>query len=221
MPVQVRTETGRGGSTRGQHRRAALVRAAADLLLERGITVISHRAVASRAELPLAATTYYFNSLEDLTYAALGSVIDRWQLAIQGLVDRLPERLASPAQVARAVLEVATARPADASAQTVTGVMAMYERYLEAGRHPGLRPLVHAYNAELLRQVAVVLGKGGLPSDPATARLVLAVVDGTAIFDIAEGVAPASAVTDVLVGMLRLLAPGEAPRAPEPTGPGT
>jgi DNA-binding transcriptional regulator YbjK len=195
----------RGRSTRGQHRRAALIKAAAELLLERGITAVSHRSVAKRAELTVAATTYYFASLEDLTYEALSSVFDRWTVETQGLVDRLPAQLNGPTQVATAVLEIATARPAEASARTAAGVMAMYERYLEAGRHPGLRPLVHAYNEGLLRQVGVVLSKGGLPADVDTARLTLAVVDGAALFDVAEGVAPASSATGVLARMLRLL----------------
>ncbi|WP_127781975.1 hypothetical protein [Rhodococcus sp. X156] len=192
-------------STRGQHRTAALVHAAAGLLLERGITAISHRSAARRADLPVSAATHYFPDLEDLKHEALAAVIQRWTIATHELVGRLPERLETPDALAAAVLEIATARPAEASSATPTGVMAMYERYLEAGRHPRMRPLVHDYNAELLRLVSVVLAKGGLPADPATARLTLAVVDGVAFFDIAEGVAPASAATQALARMLRLM----------------
>src|SRR6202023_4418579 len=51
---------------KGDRRRYALVSAAADLLCEGGFDAVRHRAVARRAGLPLASTTYYFSSLDDL-----------------------------------------------------------------------------------------------------------------------------------------------------------
>ena len=51
---------------KGERRRYALVSAAAELLCEGGFDAVRHRAVAQRAGLPLASTTYYFSSLDDL-----------------------------------------------------------------------------------------------------------------------------------------------------------
>ena len=51
---------------KGERRRRALVAAAAEPLLEGGFEAVRHRSVASRADLPLASTTYYFESLDDL-----------------------------------------------------------------------------------------------------------------------------------------------------------
>lgn len=56
---------------KGQRRKHALIVAAAELLLEGGFDAVRHRAVAERAEVPLAATTYYFSSIEDLIVAAV------------------------------------------------------------------------------------------------------------------------------------------------------
>src|SRR3954451_19108961 len=56
---------------KGERRRHELVAAAAALLTEGGFEAIRHRAVAERAGLPLASTTYYFDSLEDLISAAV------------------------------------------------------------------------------------------------------------------------------------------------------
>lgn len=42
------------------------VAAAGELLVEGGFESVRHRAVAHRAHIPLAATTYYFESLGDL-----------------------------------------------------------------------------------------------------------------------------------------------------------
>ena len=197
-------------STRGEHRRQALVTAAAELLVERGIAGVDHRAVAARADLPVAATTHYFASLEHLTHDALVRVTQVWRRSAHGLVARLPERL-STRQAAAAVLEVATARPAEASASRVDGVLAFYERYLEAGRHPGLRPVVRAFNEELLALVEDVLARAGLPADRRTARLALATVDGATVYAVAEGVPPAESAVELLHDLLAAL-----PRAAQP-----
>ena len=55
---------------KGERRRALLVGAAADLLRTGGFEAVRHRAVAEKAGLPLASTTYYFASLDDLVTAA-------------------------------------------------------------------------------------------------------------------------------------------------------
>ena len=60
---------------RGVARRDAIVRAAADLILQEGPASVTHRAVASRADVPLAATTYYFTGLDDLIGAGRGSTV--------------------------------------------------------------------------------------------------------------------------------------------------
>ena len=56
---------------KGERRRYALVSAAAELLCEGGFDAVRHRAVARRAGLPLASTTYYFSSLDDLLVHAV------------------------------------------------------------------------------------------------------------------------------------------------------
>lgn len=178
--------------------------AAASLLMERGITGLTYRAVALRAEMPLATATYHFATLEDLTYDALVRVTQIWRQAAEGLVAQLPEQL-DRSQVARAVLEIATARPAEVTVTQVGGVVALYERYLEAGRHLRLRPVVRAYNEALLELVQTVLGRGGLPTDRETAQLALAAVDGAAIYAIAEGTSPAEPALRILGHLLEAL----------------
>jgi len=63
-------DTGCVATEKGERRRAALVAAAADLLRTGGFEAVRHRAVAEKAGLPLASTTYYFASLDDLVTAA-------------------------------------------------------------------------------------------------------------------------------------------------------
>ena len=61
----------RVATEKGERRRAALVAAAAELLRTGGFEAVRHRAVAEKAGLPLASTTYYFASLDDLVVAAV------------------------------------------------------------------------------------------------------------------------------------------------------
>src|SRR4051812_49583078 len=56
---------------KGERRRQALVEAAIGLLVDGGFDAVRHRAVAERAGLPLASTTYYFDSLDELVTAAI------------------------------------------------------------------------------------------------------------------------------------------------------
>ena len=195
------TRAGRGHSARGQQRQAILLETAADLLLEQGLRAVTHRAVAARAALPLAATTYYFASLQDLRDQALGHLADRWLQRARAAVGDLPQRLDSAQDVAEAVVRVVTGAGPTADPPPHQ-LLVMYERYLEAGRHPPLRPLVVAYNDELAALAQDVLRRGGLPCTQQHARLALAVVDGALITALAEGQPPIRTASKTLVTLI-------------------
>lgn len=191
----------RAQSARGRHRREALITAAADLLLEEGISAVTHRAVATRAAVPLAATTYYFASLQDLLHQALGQLARQWIERAADAVRNLPPRLDDAWQLAHAVVGVVTGG-GPATDPPAEHLIAMYERYLEAGRHPRLRPLVVAYNEQLTDLVQEVLRRGGLPWSRPDARLVLAVVDGALITALAEGQPAGRSAAASLAGLV-------------------
>ncbi|CAA9347449.1 MAG: Transcriptional regulator, AcrR family [uncultured Frankineae bacterium] len=182
-------------SARGEHRRHALVAAAGELLLEGGFSAVSHRAVAGRAGVPLAATTYYFTSLDDLRAAAVQHLAAGWLERSRAGVEALPGRIDDPERLALALVDVVVHGTDD-------GVLTMYERYLQAGRHPELRPVVAAYDAQVDALLREVLRRGGRAPCEDDVRRLLAVVDGTVLRALAEG-APAreaacAAVTAVL-----------------------
>ena len=180
-----------GRYARGAQRRAVLIEAAAELLLEQGLAALSHRAVAARAGLPLASTTYYFASADDLRDEALQHVAETWRARARSVVDALPAQL----DAARAADAVVRVMGADTPSQQM---LLMYERYLDAGRHPRLRPVVVAWNSRLRELVQQVLVRAGLPADEDSARLVLAVADGVAVTALAEGTPPDVAVCAAL-----------------------
>lgn len=113
----------------GRRRREALVSAAAALLAEGGFAAISHRAVAERAGLPLAATTYYYRLRDELVRHAFARVVQRelraWRGALAGL------RGAHDAAAAADLL-VGVLCPTDAEVRARQ--LALWELYLQAGR---------------------------------------------------------------------------------------
>lgn len=72
------TTKARLSQERSRQRREALLDAAIELFAEGGSRAVTHRAVARRAGLPSATTTYYFESIDALVSDALSRHIERW-----------------------------------------------------------------------------------------------------------------------------------------------
>jgi DNA-binding transcriptional regulator YbjK len=171
-----------GGSTpKGERRRAALVEAAAGLLVEGGFDAVRHRAVAERAGLPLASTTYYFDSIDDLVTAAVehhsrGEIAEgRRRLdevttrkrGVEAQVELVLEMLLGPARADR---------EADAEA-----VLLRYERLVATGRRPYLRPLMRELSVEFNGLLTEIFVKSGTPVDADELERLVAVVDGAVV----------------------------------------
>ena len=152
--------------------------------------------MASRAGVPMAATTCSFPCLEDLLAAALASLADGWLAGAHEIVDRLPDRVDDAPTLARAVVDVVLGGDDD------DAVLVRYERLVQAGRLPHLRPVVTAYGARLDALLLDVLRRASPDADGATVRRVLAGLHGTVLRALGEGrpVVPAAtaAVTSLL-----------------------
>ena len=159
---------------------------------------MAHRAVAARAGLPLAATTYYFSSLDDLVGAALTSLADRWLDAAQAVVGRLPDRLDDGPALAQAFVDVVLG----GSGPDDGAVLTMYERFLQAGRAPHLRAVVTDYGARLDALLLEVLRRADPGADEAIVQRVLAALDGTVLRALAEGRPVVPAATAAVLPLL-------------------
>ena len=84
----------------------ALVEAAADLMLEGGFEAVRHRAVAQRACLPLASTTYYFDSLDDLIARAVELSGSREMDAMRARIDQITQADRDSAAVVELIIEL-------------------------------------------------------------------------------------------------------------------
>jgi DNA-binding transcriptional regulator YbjK len=171
----------RAATAKGAARREAIVAAAARLVATKGPDGTSHRAVATAAGVPLAATTYYFRSLDDLLVAAVERAADDELSPVTELVAALPRRRTSADRVAGIVLDIVLGpdRLEDADLQT------HYERFLAGGRHPALRPVLQQTRRRVDALLTEALDRCG-HAEADTAQLV-AVLDGTVISALVEG----------------------------------
>jgi DNA-binding transcriptional regulator YbjK len=175
-------------TTKGERRRQELVTAAAALLRAGGFDAVRHRAVAERAGLPLASTTYYFASLDDLVTAAAERTsrdeLDegRAQLA------RLTEDPAGPGADRAELVELVLDQLLGPESRDggLDAVLLRYERLVGAGRRPYLAPLMRELRAELDALLAEILRRSGHPLEIAAVRDLVSLVDGAVISALIE-----------------------------------
>ncbi|GAB2837833.1 TetR family transcriptional regulator [Streptomyces deserti] len=144
-------------------RRQRIIDAAIRVVGARGIAGLSHRTVATEADVPLGSTTYHFKTLDELLVAAL-------RQANEGFAKVVAARgaLADP----RADLATELAGwLGEWLAGDRTGIELEYELYLAALRRPALRPVA----AEWAEGMADLLARR---TDPVTARALVALMDG-------------------------------------------
>lgn len=165
---------------RSRRRREALLRAAIELLGETGARSVTHRAVAERAGLPLASTTYYFRSVHELVEEALKLHVAERVAELQGLAElALGVDGASAADIAERLAEVLVAAPTPI-------LVAQYQMYLEAGRNPALQPAVAEALSAFEGLAAGVLGALGARRPEEAAEAFVALLDGFALHRLAR-----------------------------------
>lgn len=170
---------------KGERRRQALVCAAAELLLEGGFEAVRHRSVATRAELPLASTTYYFESLEDLIARAVEFSGNAELDAMRRRVGEVTHRRRGADATVDLVLDLLVGpeiQDEDARGQLI----ARYERSVASARHPELRDVQLRLRAQLDELLADVLRRSDRVVRPEQTRRLVAVVDGAVVTALGE-----------------------------------
>jgi DNA-binding transcriptional regulator YbjK len=148
-----------GRLAKGELRRTALIEATLRVIERAGVAGVTHRAAAAEAELPVAAATYYFRSLDDLLLAALHSANESYAAAFEQL----------PADAGIGALGELAAR---LCRHHRARVVAEYELCLLAARRPALRPAITQWMA--------IIGKclSRYSADPVAIRTAAAAFDG-------------------------------------------
>lgn len=161
---------------KGERRRSALIEAASQVLAEGGFDAVRHRAVAERAGLPLASTTYYFDSLDELIIAAV-------EHGGRAELDRGRARLAQLGTKHRDV---------DAMVELVLDQMLgedpgfevlllRYERLVTTGRRPYLRPVMRSLQVEFHELLMEIFARSGFAIDLKRLKQLIALVDGAVV----------------------------------------
>ena len=157
---------------RSNPRRGEILEATLRVIGESGVNGVTHRAVAQKADVALASTTYYFDSKDALVEEALEQMIARsiedvrrftacsGPISHQELIDR--------------IMGFADAQINDPFAF----LTAQYELMLEAGRREYLHPLVRRWTIAYMDGFNNLVESAGLPDPVATAEIVTNFVEG-------------------------------------------
>ena len=187
---------------KGERRRHALVSAAAELLSEGGIEAVRHRAVAERAGLPLASTTYYFASLDDLIAKAVEYIGVAEAEQLRARVRKLPRRRRSTGATANLLLDLLAGEP------TSEQLICRYERYIACARHPALRAVERRLQQQRVQAVAEAVARSGRSARADMVTALVRAVDGAVISALAVGDSePRRAARATLVDVIDALAP--------------
>ncbi len=196
---------------KGERRRQALVAAAAELLLEGGFDAVRHRSVATRADLPLASTTYYFESLEDLIARAVEFSGNAELEAMRRRVGEVTHRRRGAEATVDLVLDLLVGTDGHDERGRL---IARYERSVASARHPELRDVQLRLRSQLDELLADVLRRSDRVVRIEQLRRLVAVVDGAVVAALTEQ--DPQPRRGALLELIDVIAPPI--RGPEPVG---
>lgn len=192
---------------KGEKRRLALVDAAADLLVEGGFDAVRHRAVAAKAGVPLASTTYYFASLHDLIAAAVERCGTRELDVMQSRIDDVAHRIRSVEATVELIIDMLVG----VFEEGIGGreqLVNRYERFVAFARHPELRDVQRRLRVQLDALIVKVLHRSGRDVEEGGLRRLVYVVDGAVVGALSEGNAdPKTTARDMLLDVIDVVAP--------------
>lgn len=189
---------------KGERRRCALVSAAAELLCEGGFEAVRHRAVARRAGLPLASTTYYFSSLDELIAAAVEYIGLAEAAQMRTRVSSLSRRRRGAESIADILVELLLA---DTGAGT-EHLISRYERYIACARQPALRDIQRRVLQQRTDAVGEAVERSGRCVRTDLLSALVCAVDGAVVSALVDdGGTPRDNARATLVDVIDVFAP--------------
>jgi TetR/AcrR family transcriptional regulator, regulator of biofilm formation and stress response len=164
---------------RSRSRRELLLRAAVELLAQGGPRAVTHRAVAARAGVPQASTTYYFESIQQLTDEALRLHLSERTSELEAMIAEAGGKGESIEDIARAMAEMLMTRSREIA-------IAQFEVYMQAGRNPELRGHVTETLNAFERVAGSVLAFLGARHPERAAPAFVALIDGFLLHRVAR-----------------------------------
>ncbi|MFC9897102.1 TetR/AcrR family transcriptional regulator [Nocardia sp. NPDC127579] len=169
--------TSRRHGPSAQARRDALLRATVEIVAERGVAAVTHRAVTERAGLPLATVSYFFSSISELETEALRVFVAEERATQVAAAECLAAEQLTADAVGRALTAATAPRYPDS--------LAFFESLLHAARSEDFRDAVReALDAS--RAVAnAALQAVGAPDPETVAPALTALAHGMALHQLA------------------------------------
>lgn len=189
---------------KGERRRYALVSAAAELLGEGGFEAVRHRAVARRAGLPLASTTYYFSSLDDLIARAVEHIGMIEVAQLRARVSALSRRRRGPETTAVVLVDLLVEMSSPGLAEQL---ISRYERHIACTRLPDLRESMRRSLRQRAEAVAEAIERSGRSAQIELVCTLICAVDGSVVSALVEGRDPRAAALATVVDLIDVLAP--------------
>jgi DNA-binding transcriptional regulator YbjK len=145
---------------------------------------------------PPASTTYYFASRDELVAEAVRGLAEAQLAGARETVARVVPGPRPPEAVAGTLVAIVAGAAEGADRGRL---LTAYERYVQAGRHPELRPVVRAWTAGLVELAGEVLRRAGHADDGDRAGLLVALIDGLLIALLVEDDVDAAAAATARV----------------------
>jgi len=166
---------------RGIERRTAILQATLRLLGREGSAAITHRSVAEEAGVPTAATTYYFSSKDDLLREALHlhAELEAERVAhATRMLGEGPQTVTVLAEHLADFVDYGLGAGRHA-------LIAEHELLLQAARDPELEPLSRVFYDRIREKLEEALTQLGAREATAAAQLVMAVLAGLEVDNLA------------------------------------
>ena len=179
--------------------------AAAELLAEGGFDAVGHRAVARRAGLPLASTTYYFSSLDDLIARAVEHIAMIEVAQLRSRVSALSRRRRGPETIAQVLVDLLVG---DVSSPGLSDqLISRYERNIACTRLPALQETMRRSLRQRAEAVAEAIERSGRTVHIELVCTLICAVDGCVVSALVEGRDPHAAALGTVVDLIDVLAP--------------
>ncbi|OBI49370.1 TetR family transcriptional regulator [Mycobacterium kyorinense] len=193
---------------KGERRRYALISAAAELLCEGGFEAVRHRAVAQRAGLPLASTTYYFSCLDDLIASAVSHVGMLEVAQLRARVASLSRRRRGPETTADVLVDLLVGD--DTGPRLIEQLISRYERYIACARLPALRDIQRRNLRQRVDAVADAIERSGRLVRLELVSALIYAVDGAVVSALVDDQQdPRAAARATVMDVIDVLAPFE------------
>ena len=176
------------------------------MLCEGGFDAVRHRAVARRAGLPLASTTYYFSSLDDLVVKAVEHVGTRESEQLRERATALSRRRRGAESTADVLVDLLLGDSLGTGGSEE--LISRYERYIACARQPGLRDIQRRILRQRSEAVVEVVERSGRSVRAELVTALVCAVDGAVVAAlVGDGGGPRATARATLIDVIDVLAP--------------